>query len=110
MRDRLDIIEEMNKTELKNEERLKKLLDELIFVIGERIRLKRKYQPAIASAVIQDILEKIAVIPNDIKQLLWIKQLVIEYGIKEDILIKELYKIKERNRKRMERIKKFASK
>lgn len=103
-RDRMAIINDINSTDISNKKKLKELSDELSANILFRLRLRRRYkEPAETTKGIRNILKNISLIPDEIKQMIWLQKLALEYNLSERLLTQELDKIKDTRRRWEER-------
>ena len=96
-------MEEINKTSLGNQKYLNRLVDELIEVILDKVERRKRLQPKETTEGIRNLLHLISVIPDEIKQMIWLKRLALDYELKEELLMKELIIIKNKKRKWEER-------
>jgi len=100
----LDIVEDINETDIEDKEKFQAFADELCEAITNKVTLKKRLaDPRETSEGIRNILNLIAVVPDSIKQMIWLKKLAFEYELNEGLLLKEFNIIKERKRKWAER-------
>ena len=103
-------MEEINKTPLTSKEKLNKLAEELIEAVLDKVERRKRLQPKETTEGIRNLLHLISVIPDEIKQMIWLKRLALDYELSEKLLMKELNIIKTKKRKWEERKAKFGSK
>jgi len=97
MRDCLVIVKEINETSIEDTEKMEGLAEELYLTTYDVVLRRRRYaEPKETTEAIRSILRHISVIPDNIKQMIWLKKLALEYNLKEDLLIKELKVIKDK--------------
>ena len=103
-------MEELNKTPLSDKTKLDELTEELIEAVLDKVERRKRLQPKETTEGIRNLLHLISVIPDEIKQMIWLKRLALEYELSENLLMKELIIIKNKKRKWEERKAKFGSK
>ena len=104
MRKVSQIISDINNTDINNKECIEKLTGELYEYITDKLKKKAKYrEPSVTTEGIRNILHTISVIPDEIKQMIWLKKLALEYELSENLLLKELNIIRKKKRKWAER-------
>jgi hypothetical protein len=103
-------VEELNKTPLSNKKKLDELTEELIEAVLDKVERRKRLQPKETTEGIRNLLHLISVIPDEIKQMIWLKRLALDYELSEKLLMKELIIIKNKKQRWEERKAKFGNK